>query len=65
MPLDPRMLNTVVRISSHGDLLGTGSIISVVVSSVPGITTRTAQIVMTPPNWTVTVPADQIPREDR
>jgi hypothetical protein len=42
-----------------------GSIISVVVSSVPGITTRTAQIVMTPPNWTVTVPADQIPREDR
>jgi hypothetical protein len=36
MPLDPRMLNTVVRISSHGDLLGTGSIISVPSESIPG-----------------------------
>ncbi len=42
----------------------TGSIINVVVSSVPGVTTRTAQIVMTQPNWNVTVPSDQIPRED-
>jgi len=36
MPLDPRMLNTVVRISSHGDLLGTGSIISIASESIPG-----------------------------
>lgn len=36
MPLDPRMLNSVVRISSHGTLLGTGSIISVPSVSIPG-----------------------------
>jgi hypothetical protein len=29
MPLDPRLLDSVVRISSAGDLLGTGSIVSV------------------------------------
>jgi hypothetical protein len=43
----------------------TGSIISVIVSSVPGVTTRSAQIVMKSPNDNVTVPSDQIPREDR
>ena len=36
MPLDPRMLNSVVRISSHGTLLGTGSIISVPSATIPG-----------------------------
>jgi hypothetical protein len=43
----------------------TGSIISVTASSVPGITTRTAQIVMKQPNENVNVPADNIPREDQ
>jgi hypothetical protein len=31
------MLNSVVRISSHGDLLGTGSIITVPSESIPGV----------------------------
>lgn len=36
MTLNPLMLNSAVRISSHGDLLGTGSIISVASESIPG-----------------------------
>jgi hypothetical protein len=37
MPVDPRMLNCVVRISSAGDLLGSGSIIAVESEAVPGL----------------------------
>jgi hypothetical protein len=36
MPLDPGMLNCAVRISSHDDLRGTGSIISVPSEAIPG-----------------------------
>lgn len=36
MPLDPRMLNSVVRISSAGDLLGTGSLVGVMSEAIPG-----------------------------
>ena len=43
----------------------TGSIISVVASSVPGIVTKKAQIVMQAPNAKVIVPADQIPHHAR
>jgi len=49
----------------------TGAIISVVASSVPGITTRTTQIVMHIPNKNVVVPSDYVPenlippKEDR
>ena len=37
MPLDPKMLNSVVRITSAGDLLGTGSIVAVASESIPGM----------------------------
>lgn len=37
MPLDPRMLNSIVRISSAGDLLGTGSIVGVESEAYPGL----------------------------
>lgn len=36
MPVDPRMLNSVVRISSAGDLLGSGSIVGVASEAIPG-----------------------------
>ncbi len=36
MPLHLGMLNSVVRITSHGDLLGTGSLVSVPSESIPG-----------------------------
>jgi hypothetical protein len=36
MPLDPKVLNSVVRISSAGDLLGTGFIVGVESESIRG-----------------------------
>lgn len=37
MPVDPKMLNSVVRITSAGDLLGTGSIVNVASETIPGL----------------------------
>jgi hypothetical protein len=36
MPLQMGMLNSVVRITSHGDLLGTGSLVAVPSETIPG-----------------------------
>ncbi|MDE2104770.1 MAG: hypothetical protein KGL39_46465, partial [Patescibacteria group bacterium] len=36
MPLDPKVLNSVVRVSTAGDLQGTGFIVGVMSETIPG-----------------------------
>jgi hypothetical protein len=43
----------------------TGAILTLVASSVPGIVPAKSQVVLTPPNGMVAVPADQVPRSVR
>ena len=55
------MLTAASRRSSRCPRIFPGGLLTLVATSLPGVTRASAQIVVKEPNWKVTVPGDDIP----